>query len=71
MSLLTPAPSGGVTPKKALHEWLQDLESQLTRIPQDLGVVKSLVDAALSQGLVNDRKFVQLPCLDFDIDYND
>ena len=36
---------------------VKDLMSQLTRFPQDLSIVNSIVEAALNGGLVDDKKY--------------
>jgi hypothetical protein len=58
MSLFPQATNGTVSAKKSAVEWLQDIESQLKRIPQDFGLVKSFIKAALQDGLVNDKELL-------------
>lgn len=43
-----------------VNGWLQDIKSQLGRFPQDISVIKSLVEAAFSSGLVDDRKYASV-----------
>jgi len=49
--------SDGVpTVKETIHNYITDLKSQLDRLPEDFGVVKSLVDGLFTENIVDDRK---------------
>jgi len=43
--------------QSAVTGLVKDIASQLNRLPQDLTVVNSLVEAAFSSGLVDDKKY--------------
>jgi len=46
-----------VSAKKTTMEWLKDIQSQVSRIPENIGVVKSIIKTAFEDGLVNDREY--------------
>jgi hypothetical protein len=49
--------SNGVpTVKETIHNYITDLKSQLDRLPEDVGVVKSLIDGLFTENVVDDRK---------------
>lgn len=49
--------SNGVpTVKETIHNYITDVESQLDRLPEDVAIVKSLVDGLLTENVVDDRK---------------
>jgi hypothetical protein len=47
-----------VTPESLLANIVRDLDSQGMRIPQDLGILISLLQTAFNHGLVDDKKFL-------------
>ncbi|KAF2638101.1 heme peroxidase [Massarina eburnea CBS 473.64] len=53
----TPA-SDVPTVKETIHDYIRDFKSQLDRLPQDVGVVKSLIDGLLTENVVDDRKLL-------------
>jgi len=58
---LTSGPSNGhsndvPTVKETIHSYITDIKSQLDRLPEDFGVVKSLVDGLFTENVVDDRK---------------
>jgi hypothetical protein len=49
--------SDGVpTVEQSVHSLITDLKSQLDRLPEDVTVVKSLVDGLFTENVVDDRK---------------
>ncbi|OGE48982.1 hypothetical protein PENARI_c024G08716 [Penicillium arizonense] len=67
MPLKSNGESGEITAQQTIQGWLKDIGSQLGRIPEDLSVLNGLVGATLTDGTVNDRKYllekiIQLAC---------
>lgn len=58
MSLKSNGDSDEVTAQQTIQGWLKDIGSQLGRIPEDLSVLNGLVGASLTNGTVDDRKWV-------------
>ena len=50
--------SPAVTPEGLLANITRDLISQDKRVPQDIGILISLLDTAINHGLVDDRKYL-------------
>ncbi len=50
------APNGHSSTATLVQGLIKDLRSQATRIPQDIGILKSFVSTKLDQGLTDDRK---------------
>jgi hypothetical protein len=50
------APNGHSSTATLVQSLTKDLRSQATRIPQDIGILKSFVSTKLDQGLTDDRK---------------
>jgi hypothetical protein len=56
MSLRSNGESDEVTTQQTIQGWLEDIGSQLGRIPEDISVLQGLVGATLTGGTVDDRK---------------
>ena len=50
-----------VTAHQVAEGWVKDAESQIKRIPQDLRILREIIDGVLTGGVVDDRKCVPLP----------
>lgn len=50
------APKGHSVAATLVQRLIKDLRSQATRIPQDVGILKSFVSTELDQGLTDDRE---------------
>lgn len=63
--------ANGDTPgvQSAVNGLVKDLASQLTRIPQDIKVIHSLIEAAFNNELINDKKYIKVPVSFDDIAY--
>ncbi|KAF1839413.1 heme peroxidase [Decorospora gaudefroyi] len=46
------------TVRKTIHSYIADLKSQLDRLPEDVEVVKSLIDGLFTENIVDDRKLL-------------
>lgn len=44
------------TVRETIHNYINDLKSQLDRLPEDAGVVKQLIDGLFTENIVDDRK---------------
>ena len=44
------------TVQETIHDYLTDFKSQLDRLPEDVSVVKSLIEGFFTENIVDDRK---------------
>lgn len=50
-------PNGVPTVRDTIHNYITDIISQLNRLPEDIDVVKSLVDGLFTENIFDDRKY--------------
>jgi hypothetical protein len=43
-----------------IHSWIRDIQSQLSRFPEDLSIAQNAVEALFNSGLVDDKKYVPI-----------
>jgi hypothetical protein len=44
------------TVRETIHNYITDLKSQLDRLPEDVGVVKQLIDGLFTENIADDRQ---------------
>jgi hypothetical protein len=66
MSFQANGQDGVVTVQQTVEGWLEDIKSQIGRIPEGLSVLKGIIGGTLTEGVVDDRKYAPLPSLDLE-----